>query len=370
MTTGTEAPRTSPTAVAAQWRAMPPTRLLDCGMDYADVLSLGQLTATGVPWDVAAEQLAQTQSDRALHARKSGHLRTATEAYRSSAACLLIAQMAFNFDEPRKVALYRRFTDTVFAAAELSDPAWERLELPFEGRTLFGWLVRPQGAVRGTVVAFGGQSGWGAAYLKHADALARRGMATLLAEGPGQGETRMVGNLLLDVDIPAAYRVFVSYVLARPELGGAVGLWGNSLGGLFAALTAAEDPRVTAVCVNGAPAAPRLLPFRTFAEQAAAMLGTSDEAAVTANFTRLAFRSDERAIRCPLLVLHGEKDPVVSLEEQQPFLDAALHPQTELRVWPDGEHTIYNHADERTALVADWFADQLTHGKGATDGRR
>lgn len=31
-----------------------------------------------------------------------------------------------------------------------------------------------------------------------------------------------------------------------------------------------------------------------------------------------------------------------------------------LQVWDDGEHTIYNHADERNDLVADWFADRLT----------
>jgi hypothetical protein len=31
---------------------------------------------------------------------------------------------------------------------------------------------------------------------------------------------------------------------------------------------------------------------------------------------------------------------------------------------PDGEHTIYNHAAERTAFVADWFSDQ----PGASDG--
>ena len=27
--------------------------------------------------------------------------------------------------------------------------------------------------------------------------------------------------------------------------------------------------------------------------------------------------------------------------------------------WPDGEHLLYNHAAERDAAVADWFADRL-----------
>ncbi len=51
---------------------------------------------------------------------------------------------------------------------------------------------------------------------------------------------------------------------------------------------------------------------------------------------------------------------------------AALAPSAEaagtrraLRTWPDGEHTLYNHAAERDALVADWFAGRLTPASGS-----
>ncbi|MGW4353902.1 alpha/beta hydrolase family protein, partial [Nocardia sp. NPDC004582] len=205
-----------------------------------------------------------------------------------------------------------------------------------------------------------GQSGWGVAFLDAARALARRGIATLLAEGPGQGRSRLEGGVLLDVDVPAAYGAFVDFVLADPELGGAVGIWGNSMGGLFAALTAAADERVVACCVNGAPARPRLLEFRTFAEQAQAMLGTTDADAVRANFERLSFDSGRQRVRGAMLVLHGGRDPIVGPAEQRPFLDAADPAHATLRVWDDGEHTIYNHSAERTAFVADWFTDRFS----------
>jgi alpha-beta hydrolase superfamily lysophospholipase len=266
---------------------------------------------------------------------------------------LLFAQMAFNFDDARKRSLYDAFTDAVGHAAALADPPWQRVEIPFAGGHLTGWLLRPAAAPVGAVVLFGGQSGWGAAYLPQADALVRRGMAVLLAEGPGQGESRLRHGILLDVDVRAAYSAFVDRALTVAPR---VGLWGNSLGGLYAATTAASDHRVSAVCVNSAPAQPRLQRFRTFTEQAAAMLGTSDPAAIQANFDRIAFRPGVDRIECPLLVLHGDADPIVRLEQQQPFLDAA-HDAT-LRVWEDGEHTIYNHAQERTAYVSDWFADK------------
>lgn len=345
----------------ALWRAMGITRLLDCGMDYADVQALSRLTNEGAAWDEAAEALGFAQLERGRVAEAADHRVTAAEAYRASAACFLFAQMAYNFDVPRKIDLYRRFDDAVEAASRLHSGIFERVELPFEAGTMYGWLVAPVGPIIGTVVLFGGQSGWGAAYLRHAHALNLRGIATLLAEGPGQGTTRLRGQLYLNVDIREAYSVFVDHVLAQPNLGGKVALWGNSMGGLYAATTAASDGRIAAICVNGAPARPRLLSFRTFQEQAFAMYGSDQPDAVQANLDSIAFGPDDR-ISCPLLVLHGGEDPIVSLEEQQPFLDAAAN--ASLRVWDDGEHTIYNHSAERTAYVADWFVEQFRSQTG------
>lgn len=33
-------------------------------------------------------------------------------------------------------------------------------------------------------------------------------------------------------------------------------------------------------------------------------------------------------------------------------------------MFDDGEHTIYNHAGERNAQVADWFADRFSPNAG------
>ena len=348
-------------ATQALQRAMPMTRLLDCGMDHADAVQLFGQTSAGNDWDRVAETLADAQFERAAQAAATGHLQTAAEAQAMGVADLVFAQMAFNADVPRKRALYRRLRDATLMLAEWSAQHIERIELPFGAGRLVGWLLRPAvGQARGTVLLFGGQSGWGVAYLPLARALGQRGLATLLAEGPGQGETRIEYGVYLDVDVTSAYRRFVDSIVADTSLG-VPGVWGNSVGGLFAASIAASDNRLRACCVNGAFAAPKLLPFRTFAEQAAAMLGSDNQMTIQANFERLRFRADRDRIGCPLLVLHGGADPLVKLDDQRPFLDAATMPDaTTLRVWPDGEHTIYNHAAERTAFVADWFADRLT----------
>lgn len=345
--------------ISALQRAMPMTRLLDYGMDHADAVELFERTSAGEPWDEAAEALAKRRLKRASEAELAGHLITSSEDLAKGIAGLIFAQMAFNFDVPRKRSLYRDLVEACRKLCRVYDFPLDRVEVPFVGANLIGWLVRPSTkTARGTVVVFGGQSGWGMAYLPAARALAKRGLATLLAEGPGQGETRIEHSVYLDVDVPAAYEAFVTHISQDSTLG-APGIWGNSYGGLWAAKTAARDTRIAACCVNGSFAQPRVLPFRTAFEQSAAMLGTEDESVINRNFARMSFDPRKDRIVCPLLVLHGGNDPLVQLTDQEPFLDAAVTTDKTLQIWPDGEHTIYNHGSDRTSMVADWFMSRL-----------
>ena len=91
------------------------------------------------------------------------------------------------------------------------------------------------------------------------------------------------------------------------------------------------------------------------------MQGTNDQERLQSNYVRLQFDPSRHTIACPVLVLHGGRDSLVTLDEQRIFFKGTSHPKATLRVWEDGEHTIYNHSAERTAFVADWFAEQLAH---------
>ena len=110
-------------AAQALQRAMPVTRLLDCGMDYADAIALHARTAQGEPWDMAAEALAEAQFARAGQAERAGHPVTARDAQEKAIACLLFAQMAYNDDTPRK-RLYARLSAATRRLAGLSECRW------------------------------------------------------------------------------------------------------------------------------------------------------------------------------------------------------------------------------------------------------
>ena len=342
----------------AQQRAMPITRLLDYGMGYADAVALFAATSNGEPWHEAAERLADSRLADAEKAQSSSHLATMDEALRCALADLIFAQMAFNEDTGEKARLYARVVDTFSRLATLR--GIERMTVPYRHANLVGWLVRPTGPAIGTVIVIGGLSGWGGAYLSIADALAARGLATVLAEGPGQGEPRLTHGLYLDAGVGDAFGLFVDAVVARDDLGPSVGVWGNSFGGLFAAHTAHSDPRIAACCVNGAPAVPVVPDFRNAREQIMAAVGASSIDEAISVCEGLVFDPQRNRIPGALLVLSGGNDPLCSLSDQQPFLDACPPDRATLRIWDDGEHTIYNHAADRNSFVADWFADSLS----------
>jgi alpha-beta hydrolase superfamily lysophospholipase len=346
--------------VAALHRAMPFTRLVDCGMNAADARTLLKETANGVPWTESASLIADQREESAAASEREGHLLTARLSARWATAAALFAQMAENLDTPLKASLYQRYTCSVARVAELSEPHLERVRIPFRHGRVTGWLnLPPVGQAGATVVVWGGLSGWGAAYLSLAGALADRGVACILAEGPGQGEPRIRDRLYIDEDVASGFAKFIDFAENDARLGEAIGICGNSFGGLLAAHLAAQDRRVDACVVNGAPSDPALPPFRTAREQFAAALGTQDEAELNERLSKLRFDPGRQRITCPVLVLHGGRDLLLPEARLQAAFARAAGDRGELRVWPDGEHTLYNHALERDAVVADWFADRL-----------
>ncbi|NMO04510.1 alpha/beta fold hydrolase [Gordonia sp. TBRC 11910] len=340
--------------------AMPVTRMLDYGMDPWDANQLSN-SDSGTPWDTAASELARTQVVRAQDAVQQGSIITAAACLRRATAAFNFAQMAFNSDTDRKRNLYQSLVDSYSAAAELDTHRVlvERLQIPHRDSHCVGWLVRPAAdrVADGVVVIVGGQSGWGSAYHRQAEALADRGLATLLLEAPGQGETRIFNGLYLDRSVDSAFQAALDVLADRDDLTPRFGVWGNSFGGLLAARAAVADCRFTACCVNGAEIDPRPSQFRTAREQAMALTGTYDDEELARTLESVWLDPMTDSMDASLLVLHGAADPLQTLDAATAFM--TLSEDANIRVWEDGEHTIYNHSAERTEFVADWFRRKM-----------
>jgi pimeloyl-ACP methyl ester carboxylesterase len=119
-------------------------------------------------------------------------------------------------------------------AAKHFDPPLEVIEVPFQGKTLIGYLQKPPGVAKPPVVLhWGGVDGWKEDRLRIAAHIMKAGLASCTIDGPGTGE-----NPLLYVD-PAAERTLTAWLDHLPSRGDVdgtrVAVWGGSFGAYWAA---------------------------------------------------------------------------------------------------------------------------------------
>lgn len=348
----------------AHKRAMPLQRLTGNGMDYADVIELYRTVDDGVGWSAAADQLGDRNRQRADDALAVGHRVTAASWYLAAAACYRAGQVPLPDTDPQKRRMYRKLIDAFGQAGALEDPPVEHVEIPWGTGSLCGWLLRPNGATKPpTVIVMGGFDGWREEYHVGATYLLRRGIAVLLVDGPGQGETRLFHGLRMDHDVDDAFSTMVDHLVADDRLSDTVAIWGNSMGGFLAALVATRDPRIAACVVNGGTNRPAeiLDRYQRFTSKIQPLLGIDDPETATAAMNGYVLTPEDLArLTCPLLMLHGTPDRVFLIENARTLFDQAAAVDKTFREWIDGDHCIYNHSHEKHVTVADWLADRLT----------
>ena len=308
-------------------------RLVGNGMDHDDAARLHELAVAGVAWADAAIALGEAKLALAHAASTAGYTVSARTFAWHAAAAFRFGQSAMVFDDPPKIALYRRALDAFVLGATLADPPYEKVAIPFEDGQLLGWLMRPHGvAAPPVVIIFGGADGWREEYHGAGLALVERGVAALLLDGPGQGETRILGGLHLRPGVERAFATAVRFLVRDPRVGDRVGVWGNSLGGCFAARTASHAPLVAACCVNGGTWLPGeiLARFPRFIQRMLAMVGTEDADLARHVLEAHTLPQLDNHIACPLLVLHGDSDRLFSHSHAEEV--ATWAPSTDKRV--------------------------------------
>jgi dipeptidyl aminopeptidase/acylaminoacyl peptidase len=136
---------------------------------------------------------------------------------------------------------------------------------------------------------------------------------------------------------------------------------GVSLGGMLASMAAAIDGGFAAAAeVCGS--------FDTESRWARAnaltraghrhVTKSADDAEVGERIRTWTMRDLAGEIRCPFLVVHGEHDPIVPLD-QATMYEAAV-PGAELVVFAGANHVCNNIANVSRPFIADWFADRLS----------
>lgn len=344
-------------AAAAHWGP----RFVNNGTDHLDFERVLARTTRWEDWCAEWGHLAEGYEAIAERAEAAGHRATATEAWRRAGMCWHWGKFVFVIDPAQQRTAHRRAITCYARGAEGLEPPAVRVAIPYAGTSLAAYLRVPAtaGGPPPVVVMAPGLDSVKEELQPTADYLLARGMATLAVDGPGQGE----GEESLPIE-PAYEKVAtaaVDFLEGRPEVtADRVGVFGVSLGGYYAARSIAHEPRLRAGVALAGPYRFDLgwdelpaLTRATFAHRS----GSSDEEDARRRAGLLTLAGSAPSITRPLLVVHGQLDRIVGPSHAERL--AAEAPGVELRMYPDGNHGVTNHAFESRSAFADWLADHL-----------
>jgi len=337
-------------------------RLMGYGLAYADVIELRARVLEGEEWEAAARTLAEIALKQANAASTGPALTTRIHYLRRASALLRMSQMMMLVDTAERRSIFARAATIYGEAAKLRSDR-QRVLIETASRPLVGWLIPAPGGAVASAIVIGGVEGWAMDFDSLGDALAARGIDALMLDGPGQGESRFDHNHYLSVHWSDAYRSAIDF-LERRSSGHRIGFIGNSIGGSFAMALASIDERVSACVCNGGVIKPTLAQGKTtfFAKMVAACGTDNEEGALEAwgavdPIAPPIARTSGGGY--PLLMVHGGKDPMIPTAASDMLLSAAPTDDKEMVVFSDGDHCIYNHRDDRDALIADWVRSRL-----------
>jgi len=125
-------------------------------------------------------------------------------------------------------------------------PPGERVAIPFENSALYGILRKPVSAVRPPImIMVCGLDSAKEETATYEEPFLARGIATLVFDGPGQGEAEY--EFPIRGNFETAVRAVCDFIETRDDVDAQrIGLWGVSLGGYYAPRAAAFETRVKA----------------------------------------------------------------------------------------------------------------------------
>src|SRR4051812_35733018 len=263
---------------------------------------------------------------RGRDAAKRGHALTA-------AACLMRAAHYYQTGErflqhgPRSADIYKKAVKS-FAdgAAMLKRPRIESVEVPYGGKTMPALFVHAAPEVTGgkpapALVFFDGfDITKEIQYFKGIPDLVARGIACLIVDGPGNGESVRFRDLPLIAETEKYATAAYDYLAGRREIDAKrIGVMALSLGGYYAPRAAALEPRFACCVAWGAQwdyhaiwakrlddlASGKVLSLSVPPEHLQWVLGVDSNEAALKKLEGFRLDGIVQKIACPFLLLHG-----------------------------------------------------------------
>ncbi|MCL6564253.1 MAG: alpha/beta hydrolase, partial [Firmicutes bacterium] len=303
-------------------------------------------------WYEGWRQLADRVASQAEQDRRLGHAISAGNKFRRAAAYYMAAERILDPYDTRKLDTYRRFLDAFREAVTLGSEAVEWVSVPYlEGKELPALFVPAAGPPPWPTAIFvdGFDITKEIIYLRRIREASRRGIALLIVDTPGVGESLRLLGLPARPDTEVPVKACVDYLLSRPDVNpDQIGIIGISLGGYYAPRAAAFESRLK-LCVAWGGMYDAGAVFRRLYQGSSTNLsappnqllwvsGASNLDEAWKVMDQMTLEGVIERIQCPLLVVHGGADHLVPLSYAERTVHSATgSPRADLIVFPPGE---------------------------------
>jgi len=347
-------------ATTAALRQFSLHRLLAYGVEAGDALRLMDLAAEGNSWRGSALALADQLLVRADDADLPRTVRSQADLFARASALQRISQVMDLDNTPDRRATYLAAAAN-FATARAHDRRYEHVVIDTVGGPVAAWVITPETeGPHPVVLVHGGVDGWSMDWEGTALPLVEEGFVAVVLDGPGQGETRFVHQHYLTPHWLASYEQICDYLLHRAA-GMPVAAVGNSMAGALVVLIASRYPIFSAVCSNGPVISmASTLVRRSYARKLGTFCGeASTDEQVRAVFESMELSADRIELTCPFLLLQGDSDPMVSLEDGERLLDQVPSPDKHMALFERGEHVINRYPADKHHVTRTWLRDRI-----------
>lgn len=260
--------------------------------------------------------------------------------------------------EERK-RLYERYrTCYIDALRGYSDWFWERIDIPFDDKVIPAIFTKLKSQEKPPVVLFL-HGLWGSKEGHHwvVKTLIEKGYAVLRIDLPGHGESKYP----LSLDINKTIKATIDYLKSRNDIDiDRIGIMGISLGG-YTVLKSGDDERLTTIV--------DIAGFYAFSQEEIkkinailkrmmlSVTGISEKKLMELS-GQLTLSGVIKKIKCPVLIIHGEKDNIVPVSHAQRIYDE-LQCEKQIHIFPEEGHNFVGKQDELVEIVIDWLDKKL-----------
>ncbi|HEY7363017.1 MAG TPA: alpha/beta hydrolase [Methylomirabilota bacterium] len=338
----------------------------------AERMTLGDRESWYREWLRLAEEI----DGRGGQADAAGHPISARDHYLRACNYYRWAEFFLLPEDPRRVHTYDRCVACFRAAGRYFTPPLEQVEVPYEGTTLPGYFYPAMntdggGQAPGLLYVAGADVLKEELYFLGGRAAIERGMALLVVDMPGQGETLRHRGIVSRHDYEVPVGAAIDYLQRRPEVdGGRIALLGRSFGGYYAARAAAFDKRLRACAIFGAlyDGVDLYDTYPPIRNQLRWLTGAKSLEDARERLKAFSLKGVVDKISCPLLIIHGEDDHLVPARHAQRTYDEA-RTDKQLILYKPGEpgsiHCSYDGFPYTIPALFDWLADRLSVRPGA-----